>query len=244
MNISGIGMSPQTNTSSKQSSLDNYETKLRKEISTLQEEMKSISNDKKMTDDQKTKKKQAVQEEIQNLNTELRQHQIEKRQEEAAKKQEALKKASEEANKGTGIDSDDENADQKPVVYGSEELGVLITLSNTKTQMTGMQKVRTSLEGQQRTAATEEEKADIQKKINNVSKGIGQKIVITEDTIADFRKTKAAGTDTQQKKETSSAQKDRTWKVYTEDNLEASTRKNLFNNQNLMFENVSVVAGR
>lgn len=171
----------------KLSSRDSYERKIKNQISALEEKMEAISNDKETPAEEKKKTKQAAQEQLDNLNQELREYEIRKRQEEAERKREALKAAQEAA----GFDQAEEESEETlPLFEGlsDEEAGVMITLSTAKEQIAGMVRLRTNLEGKQRTASTEEEKAELQKKIDRVSRGIGQKIVTAKDTLADFRK--------------------------------------------------------
>ncbi|MCM1542111.1 MAG: FlxA-like family protein [Blautia sp.] len=181
MKIAGTQPSSQEIRSSKQLSLDTHESELRKQITNLREEKKSISNDKNKTNEEKKKEKQAVQEEIQSLSSELRQYQIQKRQEEAAKKQEALKEAAKD--REAGEQAAEEEQIPAATIFGNEESGVLISLSATKKQIRGMSRTLNILKRKQGTAATEEEKADIQKKINNAARNIGRKITITEDSV-------------------------------------------------------------
>ncbi|MCM1040598.1 MAG: FlxA-like family protein [Ruminococcus sp.] len=72
--------------------------------------------------------------------------------------------------------------------FSDAESDAMISFSNTKEHLESMQKLYTSLEGQMRTAQTDAEKADIQKKIDNVSKSMGEKIQKIADTITDTRK--------------------------------------------------------
>lgn len=181
MRIAGTKPSSQENISSKQPSLDSHESELRKQITTLQEQKKNISNDNDKTDEEKKKEKQAVQEEIQSLSSELRQYQIQKRQEEAAKKREAMKEAAQE--KEARDNAAEEEQIPAAVMFGNEESGVLISLSAARKQIRGMNRTLNTLKRRQGTAATEEEKADFQKKINNAAKNIGRKITITEDSM-------------------------------------------------------------
>ena len=169
MGVSGISLPAQDSMAVRQSSQDQYENNIRKQIAALQEKMESISNDEDKSDEQKTKEKQAAQEQIQNLNNALRQHQIQKRQEEAAKKQEAIKQTF----KNIENEAADPGLDDSG--FSDIETGVMITLSGTKEHMEGMVRLRTQLEGRQRTAETEEEKAAYQKKIDRLTRGIGQK---------------------------------------------------------------------
>ena len=190
MNISAVKPSSQNNITSKRSSLDNHESELRRQITDLQEKKKTISNDKEKTSEEKKKEKQAVQEEIQTLSSELRQYQIQKRQEEAARKQESLKEA---ANDSDEKDTDKENT-PPATVFGNKESGVLISLSATKDQIMNMRRIRSDLARRQRTAVTDDEKADLQKKINNVARNIGRKVTITEENVSKFKDSKKKGT--------------------------------------------------
>lgn len=236
MKISGIKPSSQNNKSSKQPSLDNHENELRKQITDLQEEKKNISNDKEKTSEEKKKEKQAVQEEIQTLNRELRQYQIQKRQEEAAKKQEALKEAAKDA----GEKDTDKEQTPAATIFGNEESGVLISLSATKEQLSGMKRVRAGLERRQRTAATDQEKADLQKKINNASKHIGKKVTITENSIPNFQTSKKKDTNANQTSDQAFDWKSQLEIVHTTDEAEEPYKGNLIANRKKFFSTVSV----
>lgn len=237
MNIGGINASSQGNMPVQQPTQDSYETDIRKQISDLQEKMKNISNDKEMSDEQKVKEKQAVQEQIQSLNSELRQYQIQKRQEEAEKRQEEQKQAAENADMKAEIS-------QNQTGFGDKEAGVIISISTSKEQMTDMQRIRTDLEGRQRTAKTDEEKERLQKKINNVSRGIGQRIKITEDTISEFQEARKYGDENLKKtvnKEEVIGQKAKVAVVNTENDAEEQNRINMIRNNKKPFEDVSVI---
>lgn len=236
MNLSGIRPSSTDNVSSKQLSADNRETELRQQITNLQTKKKDISNDREKTSEEKKKEKQAVQEEIQALNNELRQYQIEKRQEEAAKKQEAMKEAAKKA------DEQDNDGEKEPAaaVFGDEDSGVLLSLSAAKKQILGMKRTMTLLERKQGSAATEEEKADFQKRINNAARNIGKKITITE---GDMKKSRNTG----QKNSNAGQLADQPfqWKKQPEiftaaDDPEEPYRKNLAANRKRFFDTVSV----
>lgn len=69
--------------------------------------------------------------------------------------------------------------------FSDAESDAMISFSNTKEHLAAMQKLYTSLEGQMRTAPTDAEKADIQKKLDNVSKSMGEKIQKAADIISD-----------------------------------------------------------
>ncbi len=220
MKLSKIKPSSQNNITSKQPSLDNHESELRKQITDLQEKKKTISNDKDKTSEEKKKEKQAVQEEIQTLSSELRQYQIQKRQEEAAKKQEAMKEAAKE------ISEKNAGKEQLPgaTVFGNEESGVLISLSATKNQISGMKRIRTDLERRQRTAATDEEKTELQKKVNNVAGNIGRKVTITEENVLQFRDSRKRGSHTKQ-----GSDQVFDWKVQSEFVPAADASENIYN---------------
>jgi len=239
MNVAGISASPQGNMSA-QAAQDTYETDIRKQISDLQEKMKNISNDKEMSSEQKVKERQAVQEEIQNLNSELRQYQIQKRQEEAEKRQEELKQAAENAD----MKAENPQEIQNQKGFGDKETGVIISISTSKEQMEDMQRIRTGLEGRQRTAETGEEKERLQKKINNVSKGIGEKIKITEDTISEFQESRKYNDERAKRtenKEEVIGQKAKVSVVSTEKDTEEQNRINMIHNNKKPFEDVSVI---
>ena len=187
MSIAGINLT-RSGVKTKLSSRDNYERKIKNQISALEDKMEAISNDEETPAEEKKKIKQAAQEQLDNLNQELREYEIRKRQEEAEKKREAIKAAQEAANSDPAETESEEGGIPFFEGLSGEEAGVMITLSATKEQIAGMVRLRTNLEGKQRTASTEEEKAELQKKINRVSKGIGQQIITAKDTLTDFRK--------------------------------------------------------
>ena len=71
---------------------------------------------------------------------------------------------------------------------GSADMGVLISLSTTKEQIAGMKKVRTDLEGKLRTAETDEARESLQKKIDNLTEDIYEKVKEAQDTISENQK--------------------------------------------------------
>lgn len=245
MGVSGISLPAQDSMAVRQSSQDQYENNIRKQIAALQEKMESISNDEDKSDEQKTKEKQAAQEQIQNLNNALRQHQIQKRQEEAAKKQEAIKETFKNA----------ENKASDPALTPSglndKEAGVMITLSGTKDHMDGMVRLRTQLKGRQRTAATEEEKAAYQKKINRVTKGIGQKTTTAAAAISDYHKSRnddpdKKATKTKIKREEifwadTKPSNDSAIKTSSSSNSSKSGSSHTINSQNKPFDNATLI---
>ena len=212
MNITGIQQSTNALTAgqSQQSNQDSHEINIQKQILTLQEKMRGITNDKEMSAEEKSDEKKALQEKIQNLNSELKQYQLQKRQEEAEKRQQeaARQKETEErttsestANTNTNTDSAagkaSENVNENNNIInnnmveqqsGQTNADVMFSISGTKEHLADMQQIRTKLEGQMRTASTAEEKAKLQKKIDEVSKKMGEKVRKVSDTIEDTQK--------------------------------------------------------
>lgn len=205
MNITGIhqasGLSPAAG--SKQ---DSHELTIQKQIISLQEKVRGIAYDSEMSSEEKSDEKKALQDKIQNLNSELKQYQAQKKQEEIQKRQEeAIKKQEEEARRSerNTTTADKTSAPSSSQAPGSTEeaqagqpkdptaiadnagSGVMFAAAATKGHLSNMQKIRTDLEGQLRTASTDEEKASLQKKINNISKNMGKKIQKISDTITD-----------------------------------------------------------
>lgn len=190
-----------------QSSQDSHEINIQKQIVNLQEKMRSIAYDSQMSAEEKSNEKKELQGKIQNLNNELKQYQIQKRQEEAEKRQkEAAKKQAEEAKRAeepktsttsassqTADGQSDESvaavsakkqADRPDTESASAASGTMFSTANTKEHLAQMQKIRTNLEGKMRTASTDEQKAKLQKRINNVAKTIGEKIQKISEAIA------------------------------------------------------------
>lgn len=234
MSIAGI-RSVGSDTSVKKSSHDSYEMNIKKQIHTLEEQMKAISNDDEKPAEQKAKEKQAAQEQLQNLNQDLREYQIRKQQEEAAKKQEALKEA---------LAAASETAEHiMPAGLNASETGVMVTLSSAHEQLSGMVRLRNNLEGKQRTAETEEERAALQKKINTLSRGIGTKMSSAANTISDH--VKNSQTDSSKKQPASAYKKEEVFwaepKQTDKNKPAAAADKPLLNNQSRPFDNVSYV---
>ncbi len=176
-----------------QSTQDSHEKNIQKQIINLQEKMRDITYNKEMSSEEKSDQKKALQEKIQDLNSELRQYQLQKRQEEAEKrKEEASRKQQEEnvrAEENAKADADTENTGEEIVLFPeSDSSKSILSNSNTKEHLASLQKVRNDLEGKLRTAASEEEKAKLRKRINKVSKGMGVKVQTIKDAIADGQK--------------------------------------------------------
>lgn len=208
MNITGIQQTTSTLTAgqSQQSNQDSHEINIQKQILTLQEKMRGITYDKEMSAEEKSDEKKALQEKIQNLNSELKQYQLQKRQEEAEKRQQeaARQKEAEErtttestTNTNTNTDSaagkasenvNENNNNMEEQQSEQTNADVMFSISGTKEHLADMQQIRTKLEGQMRTASTAEEKAKLQKKIDEVSKKMGEKVRKVSDTIEDTQK--------------------------------------------------------
>ena len=176
-----------------QSTQDSREQDIQNQIMNLQEKMRDITYNNEMSSEEKSDQKKALQEKIQDLNSELRQYQLRKRQEEAEKrKEEASRKQQEEAmraEENAKTDADTENAGEEIILFPeSDSSKAILSNSNTKEHLASLQKVRNDLERKLRTAASEEEKARIQKRINKVSKGIGVKVRPIKDTIDEVQK--------------------------------------------------------
>lgn len=197
--------------SAGQSSQDSHEVNIQKQILNLQEKMRGITYDSEMSTEEKSDEKKALQEKIQNLNSELKQYQIQKRQEEAQKRrEEAAKKQAEEERKSeetttssvkssadTASDqstgsaaavSAEKQTDEPESEFSDAASTTMFSTANTKEHLSQMQKIRTNLEGQMRTASTDEQKTKLQKRIDNVAKTIGEKIRKIADSIADTQK--------------------------------------------------------
>lgn len=206
MSITSVNQVSSGVTPMNQTEQDNHEKNIRKQITNLQEKVKRITYDREKTDEEKSTEKKELQEKIQSLNSELKQYQIQKRQEEAAKRQETARtqEAAERQNPNrtqmhvsegdTEAQKATERASEKNVTgqtkeensgFGDEEAGVIISISNVKEQVSYMKKIRTGLEGRMRTAETEQEKFELQERIDHVSQRMGEKMSKIADAIAE-----------------------------------------------------------
>lgn len=200
MNVARINQTSGV-TPANQSYQDNREKNLQKQIANLEEKVKNITYDKEMSAEEKSDEKKKLQEKMQSLNSELKQYQVQKQQEEDAKQQavqhaarlEASRKTAENvssnsdpvSNSGDDDKRKTDETDEKSSDRGNASSGVILSISNTKDQLAGMHKIRKDLEGRMRTAETDEEKSDLQKRIDSVSKNMGEKIRKISDTITD-----------------------------------------------------------
>ena len=171
MTINGInGANTQIGQMGMNQATDSYSRNIQNQIADAQKQLQELSSNKDMTQEEKTNKRQELQQQINDLNVQLRQHQMEQRREKQQKQS-----------------SFDDMIGGKQET-GAVDTGVIISLSTAKEQIAGMKKVRTDLQGKLRTAQTEEEKADLQEKIDNITQNIGNKVKETQDTISDYQK--------------------------------------------------------
>ena len=178
MTINGInGASTQIGQMGMNQATDSFSRNIQNQIADAQKQLQELSSNKDMTQEEKMTKRQELQQQISDLNVQLRQHQIEQRREKQQKQ--------------SSFD-DMIGGNQRT---GAADTGVIISLSTTKEQIEGMKKVRTDLQGKLRTAQTEEEKADLQEKIDNITQNIGDKVKETQDTISDYQKAEQDKTD-------------------------------------------------
>lgn len=178
MTINGInGASTQIGQMGMNQATDSYSRNIQNQIADAQKQLQELSSNKDMTQEEKMTKRQELQQQISDLNVQLRQHQIEQRRETQQKK--------------SSFD-DMIGGNQRT---DAADTGVIISLSTTKEQIAGMKKVRTDLQGKLRTAQTEEEKADLQEKIDNITQNIGDKVKETQDTISDYQNAEQDKTD-------------------------------------------------
>lgn len=209
MNITGVQQQTTNSLVTAQSAnQDSHEINIQKQIMTLQEKMRGIAYDNEMSAEEKDDEKKTLQEKIQTLNSELKQYQLQKRQEEAEKRQkEAARQKEMEERQMTESVSDAKNSNNSAAGTASEnisensgnnnmdesesgqpEADAMLSMAGTKEHLADMQKIRTKLESQMRTASTAEEKARLQKKINEISKKMGEKMQKISDTIEDTQK--------------------------------------------------------
>ncbi len=178
MTINGInGANTQIGQMGMNQATDSYSRNIQNQIADAQKQLQELSSNKDMTQEEKTNKRQELQQQINDLNVQLRQHQMEQRREKQQKQS-----------------SFDDMIGGKQET-GAVDTGVIISLSTAKEQIAGMKKVRTDLQGKLRTAQTEEEKADLQEKIDNITQNIGDKVKETQDTISDYQKAEQDKTD-------------------------------------------------
>lgn len=171
MTINGInGTNVQMGQMGMNQATDSYSRNIQNQIANAQKQLQELSSKKDMTLEEKMNKRQEIQQQINDLNVQLRQHQMEQRREKQQKQ--------------SSYD-DMIGGNQKT---GAADTGVIISLSTAKEQIDGMKKVRKDLQGKLRTAQTEEEKADLQKKIDNITQNIGDKVKETQDIISDSYK--------------------------------------------------------
>ena len=188
MTINGInGANIQMGQMGMNKATDSYSRDIQKQIADAQKQLQELSSNKDMTQEEKMMKRQEIQQQISDLNMQFRQHQMETRM---------------QAQQKNGNSFDDMlGGSQNAGTTGNADMGVLISLSTTKEQIAGMKKVRTDLEGKLRTAESDEARESLQKKIDNLTEDIYEKVKETQDTISDYQKDEQDKTDTTQDKE-------------------------------------------
>ena len=132
---------------------DSYSRNIQNQIANVQKQLQELSSNKDMTQEEKMTKRQELQQQISDWNIQLRQHQTEQ--------------CREKQQKQSSFDHMI-GGNQKT---GTADTGVIISLSTTKEQITGMKKIRT----------------DLQEKINNITQSIRDKVKETQDTISDYQ---------------------------------------------------------
>ena len=178
MTINGInGTNTQMRQMGMNQATDSYIQNIQNQIANAQKQLQELSSNKDMTQEEKMTKQQELQQQISDLNVQLRQHKTEQRREKQQKQ--------------SSFD-DMIGGNQKT---GAADTGVIISLSTTKEQIAGIKKIRTDLQGKLRVAQTEEEKADLQEKIDSIAQNIGDKVKETQDTISDYQNTEQDKTD-------------------------------------------------
>ncbi len=149
---------------------DSYSRNIQNQIADAQKQLQELSSDKDMTQEEKMAKRQELQQKISDLNLRLRQRQMEQRQEKRQKQS----------------SFDDRIGGSRKT--GTVDTGALVSLSTSNGQIAVMKRVRTDLQGRLRVARTEEERADLQEKIDNVTQSMGSKAKETGDTISDHQR--------------------------------------------------------
>ena len=188
MTINGInGANTQIGEMGMNQATDSYSRNIQNQIADAQKQLQELSSNKDMTQEEKMMKRQEIQQQISDLNIQLRQHQMETRKQAQQKNSNSF--------------DDMLGGSQNAGTAGSADMGVLISLSTTKEQIAGMKKVRTDLEGKVRTAESDEARESLQKKIDNLTEDIYEKVKETQDTISDYQKAEQDKTDTTQDKE-------------------------------------------
>lgn len=175
---------------------DNEKKSLQEKIQSLNSELKQYQIRKRQEEAEKRQEETKRQDEESQKQKEAAAQRIEAEAQKAATASDSNvsttasdtvsdKKTSENIN--FGDNSADTLNTQSESGFSDAESDAMISFSNTKEHLAAMQKLYTSLEGQMRTAPTDAEKADIQKKLDNVSKSMGEKIQKATDIISDIQ---------------------------------------------------------
>lgn len=184
MEINGInGAATQMGRMGMNQATDSYSRNIQKQIADAQKQLQELSANTDMSLEEKTKRRQEIQQEISDLNLQLRQRQIEQRREKQQQQS-----------------SFDDLIGGKQKT-GAADTGVIVSLSTTKEQIAGLKKVQTDLQGKLRAAETEEERASLQEKIDQITNGISEKAKEMQETISNAQKTEQDKTDTEKGRE-------------------------------------------
>lgn len=184
MEINGInGAATQMGRMGMNQATDSYSRNIQKQIADAQKQLQELSANTDMSLEEKTKRRQEIQQEISDLNLQLRQRQIEQRREKQQQQS-----------------SFDDLIGGKQKT-GAADTGVIVSLSTTKEQIVGLKKVQTDLQGKLRAAETEEERASLQEKIDQITNGISEKAKEMQETISNAQKTEQDKTDTEKGRE-------------------------------------------
>lgn len=171
----------------------NEKKSLQEKIQSLNSELKQYQIQKRQEDAEKRQQETKKREETQ------RQQETSAKQEQAEAGKAAVSSnvnttssagetvSSEYTSENTASVQDSEvSADtQAAAGFSDDESDAMIAFANTKEHLAEMQKLYTNLQGLMRTASTDTERADIQKKLNSVSKSMGKKMQKVADTITD-----------------------------------------------------------
>jgi hypothetical protein len=179
MTINGInGVNTQGTRLGLNQSLDSYSRNIQNQIANKQKEMQELSKSEDMSLEDKMKKRQEIQQEIADLNNQLRQHQIEQRKEQQQSKDSSMddmlggncQAQKKSAKSGTGMSS----ASMAAIISADMSMGQVKVQSQVKTNLegrAGVLKAEINLDASRggNTEAKEEELADIEEKVNNVT---------------------------------------------------------------------------
>lgn len=168
---------------------------LQEKIQDLNSELKQYQVQKRQEEALKRQEEEAKQQE-----------KAAKAQEEAARQQAQAERAAQSAASGNPVSGNAEDVVESALAsideaeaelaqtgssefsFPDEDARVMITLSNTKEMLSNMNRIRTNLEGRIRTMESDDEKLKLQKRMVDVSKGMGENVQKIADSISDNQK--------------------------------------------------------